>query len=257
MAASQPMAKSDSEGTGNRFTQTILEVLSNLPSSTEPQSATPVARARKIAAAAAFKSATISGTLALPPGPLGMLTIIPDLMVIWRVQSQMVADIAAAFGKALCLTREQMIYCLFRHAASQAVRDLVVRVGERALVRRASLRVIQNTLRRVGIAVTQRVAGRAISRWLPFIGAWAWQPMPTTTLPSRFWCSRYALLCGDTGLDTDRVTTSIGSDLRHLPNSRAAECAALAARLAHDGELASVVASWSSLPEASGSAFSG
>lgn len=64
-----------------------------------------------------------------------------------------------------------MIYCLFRHAASQVVRALVVRVGERLLVRRASLRVIQRIIRRVGVSITQRLAGRAISRWLPIIGA--------------------------------------------------------------------------------------
>ena len=154
-----------------RLNETLLEAVTNLPSSIEPPSASPMDRARQIANAAAANSAMVCGGLALPPGPWGMLTIIPDLLAIWRIQSQMVADIAATFGKTSFLTREQMIYCLFRHAASQVVRDLVVRVGERVFVKGASLRVVQNTLRHVGVVITQRLAGRAISRWLPIIGA--------------------------------------------------------------------------------------
>lgn len=154
-----------------RINETLLEAVTNLPSSNEPTSARPRDRAQQIANAAAGKSAMVCGGLALPAGPLGMLTIIPDLLAIWRIQSQMVADIAAAFGKTSFLTREQMIYCLFRHAASRAVRDLVVRVGERVFVKGASLRVVQNSLRRIGVVITERLAGRALSRWLPIIGA--------------------------------------------------------------------------------------
>ena len=163
--------KGDQQTLLAKLNETLLEVVSSLPSSNEPTSATPDERTRQIANAAAVKSAMVSGGLALPPGPLGMLTIIPDLLVIWRIQSQMVADIAATLGKTAFLTREQMIYCLFRHAASQVVRDLVVRVGERVLVRRVSLRVIQNILKRIGVVISQRLAGRGISRWLPIIGA--------------------------------------------------------------------------------------
>jgi len=83
----------------------------------------------------------------------------------------MVADIAGAFGKKVYLGREQMLYCLFRHAAAQAVRDIVVRVGERILIRRPALRVVQQVLRRVGVRITQRLAGGAIARWLPIVGA--------------------------------------------------------------------------------------
>jgi hypothetical protein len=64
-----------------------------------------------------------------------------------------------------------MMYCLFRHAAAQAMRDIVVRVGERILIRRPTLRVIQQVLGKIGQRITQRLAGGAISRWLPIVGA--------------------------------------------------------------------------------------
>ena len=112
----------------------------------------------------------MSATMALPPGPLGMLTVIPDLMKVWRIQQQMVADIASCFGKSAQLSRQMMVYCLFRHGAAMLVRDMVARVGERIIVKQAGLRVIQQTLRRIGIHVTERTVGRSLSRWLPIIG---------------------------------------------------------------------------------------
>ena len=64
-----------------------------------------------------------------------------------------------------------MIYCLFRHTAAQAMRDIVIRVGERYLVKRASLRTLQKIAEKVGIRITQRVIKKAISRWVPVVGA--------------------------------------------------------------------------------------
>ncbi len=149
----------------------ILHLVARVPRTKLLASSNPGDAARGLANTAAAKAAVISGSLALPPGPLGWLTILPDLVAIWKLQSQMVADIAAVFGKTATLSQEQMLYCLFRHAAAQAVRDLVVRVGERVVVQRATLRVLQRTAERIGVKVTQRAAGAALSRWIPILGA--------------------------------------------------------------------------------------
>ena len=149
----------------------ILGVMSRNPSSNEPHGTAPVTRARAIAKAAARKAATVSGSLSLPPGPVGWLTIIPDLTMVWRIQSQMVADIAGAFGKEEFLAQEQMLYCLFRHAAAHSVRGLAVRAGERIFIKRAPALALETAVRKVGLPVARRVAGRGLSRWLPVIGA--------------------------------------------------------------------------------------
>jgi hypothetical protein len=154
-----------------RLLEALKRFLSEVPDTGEPESRSPEERAKEIARNAVIKAALISGGLALPPGPLGYVTIIPDLVGIWKIQAQMVADIAGTFGKKKYLGREQMLYCLFRHAAAQAMRDIVVRVGERILIRRPALRVFQQVLRKIGARITQRLAGKAIARWLPIIGA--------------------------------------------------------------------------------------
>ena len=122
------------------------QVLDAIPSSDESHASDPRSRSRRLRSAAARKAAAISTGLSLPPGPIGMLTVLPDLMAIWRLQSALVADIAAAHGRKAELTRETMLACLFKHGGAALLRDVVVRVGQRA-------------------------AARSFSRWVPIVGA--------------------------------------------------------------------------------------
>ena len=149
----------------------ILRLLGEVPSSSETTSLAPQQRVQSIVNRAAMKAATAAGMLSLPPGPLAWLTIVPEMIGVWKIQSQMVADIAAVHGKTGKLSRESMLYCLFRHTAAQAMRDLVARVGERFLVRRASLRTVQKVASRIGVKITQDAIKKSVARWVPLAGA--------------------------------------------------------------------------------------
>ena len=157
----------------DRLFRILFRVIHEIPTSMEKETIEARARSRKLISEASLKAAAISGALALPSGPLGWLTILPDLAAIWRLQAQMVADIGAAFGKKGQLTEESMIYCLFRHAAAQVVRDLVTRMGERVIVRHTSLRMAENLLEGIGIRIAHRVARGGLWRLLPAVGALA------------------------------------------------------------------------------------
>jgi hypothetical protein len=161
----------DDSSIGNIIADAILGFIGSVPGSKEGQNTHPAARARAIVRSAATRAAMTAGSLALPPGPLAWLTIIPELIAVWRLQAQMVADIAGVYGGEVRVTREQMIYCLFRHTAAQAVRDLAVRVGERMLVQQVSLSALQAIAHRVGVHLTQTAIGKGVSRWLPIVGA--------------------------------------------------------------------------------------
>ena len=107
----------------------------------------------------------------MAPGPLGLLTLLPDLVAVWRVQVQLVADIGAVYGKDGTLTKEQMLYCLFKHTVSHITRDLVMRAGERFLVQRATGAALQAMARKIGIKLAQKAAVKAFARWAPVVGA--------------------------------------------------------------------------------------
>lgn len=154
-----------------RITEAILDFVSHVPSSSIGHSKTPRDEARRLASRASQRAALTAGSLALPPGPLGWLTLLPELIAIWRIQGQMVSDIAAAYGRHASLGREQMMWCLFRHTAAQAFRDLVVRMGDRLVFRRMSYGVAQRVARQVGVKLTRRTLSEGVSRWLPIVGA--------------------------------------------------------------------------------------
>lgn len=149
----------------------IFDVVTAVPKTTEQYASTPRERARAIQTAASIKAAAVSGTLALPSGPLGFAVILPDLISVWRIQAKMVADIAGAYGQSAHLSQEHMVYCLFRHAAAQIVRDLAARVGRRVVIRKATLRAIQAMAHQLGIRVSRQVIAKSAARWLPVVGS--------------------------------------------------------------------------------------
>ncbi|MEF8732518.1 MAG: hypothetical protein V5B40_11620 [Candidatus Accumulibacter meliphilus] len=156
---------------GPRIAEAILDFVGQTPLSTELEARKPELRARAIAASAARRAAVTSSGLSLPPGPLGWLTLLPELRSLWQLQTQLVADIAACYGKTAELGREEMIYCLFRHTDAQAVRDLVAQIGQRFVVQRASRPQVQAVVLKIGMHIAQRLIGKGISRWIPVFGA--------------------------------------------------------------------------------------
>lgn len=149
----------------------IERVITNLPVPRASPSVHPDPAARVLAREAARRAALISGSLALPPGPLGLLTVLPDIYVIWKIQRQLVADTFALHGRTAELTRTHMLYCMFRHAASHVLRDVAVRAGQRIVVNQMSSLAFRSALGSVSTAVTRRLAGNAASRWIPLAGA--------------------------------------------------------------------------------------
>lgn len=149
----------------------IERVIADVPAPRTREVEHPDRAAAGIARTAAQRAALVSGSLALPPGPLGLLTVLPDLYLIWHTQRQMVADIFALYGRSAELSRTHMLYCLFRHAASHVLRDVAVRSGQRFIVTQLSSRALATAAEKVGLAVSQRVIGTAASRWIPLAGA--------------------------------------------------------------------------------------
>lgn len=153
------------------LSERLLELVGHIPASRAAAGDNAPQRARSVARRAAIKTAATAGSLALPPGAVGWLTIAPELYAVWKMQRQMVADIAGIYGRSDLLGREQMLYCLFGHTAAGAFRDVVIRAGERYLVRRAPLSTLYAIANKIALRLAQRTATRLVSRWVPVAGA--------------------------------------------------------------------------------------
>jgi len=129
----------DAAAARDHLVQAILRLLSKVPRTNRHEESAPRKAAREISHRAAAKAAVMAGSLAIPPGPFAWLTVVPELVAVWKIQAQMVSDLAGVYGRTASLTKQHMVYCLFRYTAAQALRDIAVRVAQRT-ARRASVR---------------------------------------------------------------------------------------------------------------------
>jgi hypothetical protein len=152
------------------ISKALHALVSQIPGSTEPPSQDPRERAHALGKTAALKAAAVSGSFTLPPGPFGMATVLPDLLAVWRIQQQLVADIAAAFGKTEALTTETMAICLFKHGGAALTKYLYLRERDEVLVQRIANRTLLQLLEKIAVRMTQRAAAKSLSRWIPVLG---------------------------------------------------------------------------------------
>ena len=149
----------------------LFELITDIPESLYTPSEDSDEKIKKIIRQASLKAATVSATLSVPAGVTGVLTSIPDIAAIWRIQAQLVSDIAASYGKFAQLSREAMVWCLFRHSAAQLVRDIAVRTGSRIVVQKLSFAALEALLRKIGLKVSTKFLGKIALRAIPAIGA--------------------------------------------------------------------------------------
>ena len=154
-----------------QLSDAIFDLVLRVPPSHEQTLDLPAQRAHAISRTAARNASLIAGSLSLPPGFLGWLTVLPELVGVWKLQAQMVSDIASVYGKQKTLGREQMLYCLFKHVSAQLFRDVVVRVGERVVVQQTSLKILQSLAQQLGVQLTKTVISKGAARFVPLLGA--------------------------------------------------------------------------------------
>ena len=154
-----------------KLSKLLFELITDIPESLYTPSEDSDEKIKKIIRQSALKAATVSATLSVPAGVTGVLTSIPDIAAIWRIQAQLVSDIAATYGKFAQLSREAMVWCLFRHSAAQLVRDIAVRTGSRIVVQKLSSTALKKLVEKIGLKISSSFVSKTILRAIPAIGA--------------------------------------------------------------------------------------
>ena len=154
-----------------KLSSLLFELITDIPESLYTPTDTADEKVTKLIRQAAIKASAVSATLSVPAGFTGIITSIPDIAAIWRIQAQLVSDIAATYGKYAQLSREAMVWCLFRHSAAQLVRDIAVRTGSRIVVQKLSLAALEALLKKIGLKISTKFLGRVALRPIPAIGA--------------------------------------------------------------------------------------
>lgn len=155
----------------DKFSKLLFELITEIPESLYVETDDPDEKVKKLTQQAGLKAAAVSATLSIPAGITGVLTSIPDIAAVWRIQAQLVSDIAATYGKVALLSREAMVWCLFRHSAASLLRDLAVRTGSRIVVQKLSFSALEKILQKIGLKISTKMLGRVAIRAIPAIGA--------------------------------------------------------------------------------------
>lgn len=149
----------------------LLDLVVRVPDSQEPARDDTAVRAQAIAHKAARQASMVAASLSLPPGWVGWLTVLPEMISVWKIQAQMVADIAALHGQHSHLGREQMLFCLFKHVSAQLFRDVAVRAGERLMVQSGTMKALEALVLQISGKLLGTALSKGASRWIPLAGA--------------------------------------------------------------------------------------
>lgn len=170
------MESSDLKAAGmiNKLTEPLMDLITNFfRTKVDEFSKTPnrpsINEAPSIVNEYALKCAGVSGFASLAPGPFGLLTIIPDIIMVLRLQTEMLAKLSAAYRKEKFVTKEIVLFMLFQGVGSLGISFVIVKSSQ-LIVKRASARLIQKIVTMLGGRILQRTISQAASRFIPIIG---------------------------------------------------------------------------------------
>lgn len=118
----------------------------------------------------ANQNAAISGGASMVPGPLGMVAVVPEITWIIKNQVEMVYDIGVAYGHRKQLSPE-LLASVVGYALGAGTLGLIALHGQKVLVKRASLRLMQKLVKLMAGKVSQRLLKSMVGKWVPVAGA--------------------------------------------------------------------------------------
>ncbi len=116
------------------------------------------------------QNAAISGGASLVPGPLDMVAVVPEITWIIKNQVEMVYDIGVAYGYRKQLSPE-LLASVVGYALGAGTLGLIALHGQKVLVKRASLRLMQKLVKLMAGKVSQRLLKSMVGKWVPVAGA--------------------------------------------------------------------------------------
>ncbi|EOQ96487.1 hypothetical protein LEP1GSC195_3504 [Leptospira wolbachii serovar Codice str. CDC] len=168
------MSETPSQAKSEGFLEGLVELFAGLEDYRSPYAPTiqpPDHLIQELVQNASFKSGLVSATCSLPPGPLGILSILPELLFMYRIQGHLILDIAALYGKEVQVTKELLLYCLFKHGGAHVFRKIIEESSLKILIRPTTVKVFQTMLEKLGLLISKSIIRKQFARWIPIGGA--------------------------------------------------------------------------------------
>lgn len=115
-------------------------------------------------------NAAISGGLSLIPGIAGLVTAVPELILVIRNQLQMIYDIGAAHKKENLINKELLAGILVSYFGSKGIEMLTIQ-GSKVLMRETSVKIFEHVISILSVEISEQLIQSAIVKWVPIAGS--------------------------------------------------------------------------------------
>jgi hypothetical protein len=120
------------------------------------------------AAGRAFKISTVLGLI---PGPIGFVSILPEVVALTKLQVDLIYRIARYYRKAEAVNREIVLLMLANVMGVAGGEALIRKAGTALVIRSANTAVVRALARKVGRHVIDTAIEKAVGRWIPVVTA--------------------------------------------------------------------------------------
>ncbi len=162
----------NSKAKSELLSRQIFQLLVQIPAPTVGDDVSDVdMKINQLVRNTSIQTSSISAALSIPGGVTGLITVLPEITAIWRLQSQMITNIAALHGQTHLVTREQMLYCMFRQMGFGLVKEYVFQRGGVYLVRKMSDQAFSAVLQKLSRGLITRQGTRMAGKIIPLVGS--------------------------------------------------------------------------------------
>jgi hypothetical protein len=157
--------KNSSAAEGNWFVDLLMSL------APDPNKIEVTGTPGEMSCTAAKKAAAISAGANLPPGPFSLLTVIPELVAVSKVQIDLIYRIAKYYKKQRFVNKTIVLLIMANAFGLTLGRAFVRTAGKRVIIKVLGSRVLMQFAKRVGIQISTRVIAKLPVRIIPGLAA--------------------------------------------------------------------------------------
>lgn len=118
---------------------------------------------------ASWSAFTVSTLSALPPGPIGWLTILPEIIAVTKIQINLIYKIAEYYNKRPVINSTMVMLIFANEAGVNIGKKVLTRVGRKVIIRALGSKAIRPIAQKIGARIGTKITSRLVGRWIPVI----------------------------------------------------------------------------------------
>jgi hypothetical protein len=120
---------------------------------------------------AARRTFAVSMAAGLAPGVFGMMTVLPEIISVTKIQIRLVHKIAGYYHAGASLDKTVLLLIFSEAIGLMLGKSFLRRVGARLVVTAVSTRLARRLAKQIGSRIVAKAVQKGLARWVPLIMA--------------------------------------------------------------------------------------